>query len=70
MKDNVSFLPLHSRMSVSDISSVINREEFDNVMVIGWGKDDRFICRVSEMKRSEALYMIEHARLHVLGIQT
>lgn len=66
MADIVELGP-HTRMSVEEVFAVAAREPWETVMVIGFHKDEGDLkVRSSHMSREQALWIIEHAKLHAM----
>ena len=68
MSDPVVKLPAHTRMTPEEVIAFITREEWESLLICGYHKDDPdFVVRSSAMSREQALWLIEHAKLHVLN---
>jgi len=64
----VEFGP-HTRMTPEEALTLCSREEWDEVIIIGYRKDSPdFATRSSHMSRECALWLVEHAKMHVLGL--
>ena len=61
-------IPCDSHMNIRRVRKVIRERDWDQVMAIGYDKDgDLMICS-SKMSRKDALWLLEQAKLHALGI--
>lgn len=57
----------HARMTPEEALAEASREPWENVMIVGFHKDHGpIVVRSSHMTREVALWIIEHAKLHVL----
>jgi hypothetical protein len=58
----------HDRMTPQELFTVVQREPWEKVIVVGFheGGDGSLVMRSSHMSREFALWIIEHAKLHVL----
>lgn len=59
----------HDRMSVEQVINSAAGMDLSDVMILGYDKDNELVVRSSEMDRANALWMIEKAKLHALGIE-
>ena len=58
----------HNRMTPEEALAEVSAEEWDEVLIVGFHKgDDEISVRTSHMTRELALWLVEHAKLHVLG---
>jgi len=59
--------PLNEHMSVEQVKKAVQTEDWENMIVIGYHKDDDdFVSRCSEMSRQDALWLTEQLKRHVL----
>lgn len=57
----------HGKMTSEEALAFCSREEWDEVIIVGYHKGDASLAmRSSAMKREAALWIAEHLRLHVL----
>ncbi len=57
----------HERMTVDEALASAAREPWENVLIIGFHVDDgSLVVRSSHMSREFALWIIEHAKLHIM----
>jgi len=59
----------HSFMTPNETLQKTLREGFTDVLVLGYDEDGELIIRSSAMKRHDALWMIEKAKLYILDEQ-
>ena len=58
----------HERMTPTEAFAACSQEEWSNVLICGFHEDDGdIVVRSSHMSREFALWIIEHAKLHVMG---
>ncbi|MEC9268496.1 MAG: hypothetical protein VX464_20725 [Pseudomonadota bacterium] len=60
----------HDNLSVSEVLEFASRtsEDLTDVIVVGYDSEDgRVVIRSSRMTRAEALFLLEHAKLHAMG---
>lgn len=71
MSDNVHLLGPHANMTVEQALSYVLKEknELTEVLIIASTKEEEVVIRSSNMKRRDALWLAEEARLHALGIE-
>lgn len=67
-KGEVVELGPHERMSVDDALEVAKREQHEKVLILCESENDLFI-RSNSMSRAESLWLLEKARLRVLGFR-
>lgn len=62
-------LPAHERMTPEQCLAVCAREPWERVIVVGYqeGRGD-VVLRSSGMTREQALWIVEWARRHALGL--
>ena len=61
-------LGAHPRMSNEQALEYAARQEWDSVMILGYRKGENDFCTLSgKMTREEALWLLEHAKLHVMN---
>ncbi len=68
MKDNVHFLPAHPNMTVDQALGVAMRDDLQDVIILGYDQGGDLIIRSSHIKRADALFLIEKAKLHTMGV--
>lgn len=57
----------HERMTPAEALATASREEWDNVFICGFHADSgELVIRSSHMSREFALWIVEHAKLHVM----
>ncbi len=57
----------YDRMTPAELFSAVAREPWEKAMVIGFHiEDGSIVVRSSHMTREFALWIIEHAKLHVM----
>jgi hypothetical protein len=57
----------HDKMTPEEALAYSKRESWDNVIVVGFHKDDgSLVVRSSHMSREFALWIAEHLKLHVM----
>lgn len=57
----------HERMTPGQALEVAAREDWEHVIICGFHVDDgRVVLRSSHVSREFALWIIEHAKLHVM----
>lgn len=68
-KSNVERLhsPPHEKMSVREcLTKALGRvDDYKNVMVVGYDKDDELCVSTSGILRKDALWILDHAKDHV-----
>lgn len=64
----VTLLPPTTDMTPEQALSWAMQCELTDVMVIGFDASGKFIVATSKMKREEALWIAEHARMHALDM--
>ena len=69
MKDNIHYLPPHTNMTVGQAFGTASRANLKEVIIIGYDEDGDFILNSSHMSRAEALFILEKAKLHTMGIE-
>lgn len=69
MKDNVHELLAKDKMTVDEAFAVAQREQFNDVIVIGYDKDGDFLVTSSHVSNKDALYLLKLAELHIMGIK-
>lgn len=69
MAEKVIHLGPHDNMTPEQALAVAAREPWDDVMIIGFFKDDGEVCiRSSHMTREFANWIIDHAKLQIMGL--
>lgn len=68
--EKVIELGAHANMTPQEALTLAAREEWTNVIIAGYHKDDRgkMILRSSAMPRQDALWILEHAKLVAMGV--
>lgn len=67
-KADVIELVAHPRMSNEQALAYAARLDWESVMILGYSKaNPEFITFTGAMTREEALWLVEHAKLHVLN---
>lgn len=67
--NNVTHLGPHSRMTPEQCLAACGAEQWDMVVVVGFQPGRTSVdVRSSKMTREEALWVIEHAKLHAMGV--
>lgn len=66
MSADIVHLGPHERMTTDEVFAASAREPWDDVMVIGFHKDGSLAVRSSHMSREFALWIVEHAKLHIM----
>lgn len=67
MSDNVIRLGAHSRMTPEEALAFVSSIDWDQIIICGYAKGaDEFLTYSSNMTRECGLWIIEHAKLHVL----
>lgn len=67
MSGEVVDLGAHENMTVPEALAVATRKPWENVIVLGYAEGSNGLVVVSShMPRETALWLIEHAKLHVL----
>ena len=62
-------LGAHAHMTPEQALGLCAREEWDQVIIVGYHKGDpSFVVRSSHLTRAEAVFLLEQARLHSLGV--
>ena len=60
-------LGAHNNMKPDEVFAVAERRPWEQVMVIGFAEDSQgLVSFSSRMTREQALWIIEHAKLHVM----
>ncbi len=68
MTDNIVHLGPHDRMTPEELFASVQREPWETALVIGYHVDDgTIVVRSSHVSREFALWIIEHAKLHIMG---
>ena len=62
---NVVHLGPHARMTVDEALEVVKREQWTDIMLIGYKPDGDFSVRSSHMSRENAAFLLELAKYHV-----
>lgn len=65
---DVVLLGPHTRMTVNEALEYVRREGLTDVMIIGYDHDGDLMIRSSRMSRETANWMIDRAKLHVMGM--
>lgn len=68
MKDNVHYLPAHCNLKVDEAFTVAMRNNLKDVLIIGDDQNNNFVSITSHMTRADALFLLEKAKMHVMGI--
>lgn len=67
MSADIVNLGPHDRMTPAELFASVQREPWETAMVIGFHEDDgSIVVRSSHMTREFALWIVEHAKLHVM----
>lgn len=66
--DKLTELDVHNRMTVDEALQLCRRAELKEVIIIGFDKDDEFFTQSSKMTRQDALWALEWAKRHTLGL--
>ena len=62
-------LGAHDNMTCEEALALASREEWDEVMIVGYHKGDpSLVVRSSAMKRRDAVWLAEFAKLHAMGV--
>ncbi|PWJ88378.1 hypothetical protein C8D77_111101 [Mesorhizobium loti] len=57
----------HNKMTPEEALAYSSRESWDQVIIVGFHKDDDdFVVQSSHMSREFALWIAEHLKLHVM----
>lgn len=68
--DRVIELGAHERMTPEEALAKCSREEWEQVIIIGFHRDHNgLIVRSSHMSLEAALWIIENAKLHVMDVR-
>lgn len=67
MSDKVVELGPHTNMSTEDVLGIAGRENPDEVIVLYEDVEGNLCIRSSGMKREKALWLLEDAKLTVMG---
>lgn len=67
MGEKVVELGAHVRMSTKDALGLVGREDPSEVLILYEDGEGRVCIRSSGMKREKALWLLEDAKLQVLG---
>ncbi len=60
-------LGANSNLTPEGAIAITSRESWHDVIILGYHKgDEKLVVRSSKMSRAEALWLIEHAKLHVM----
>ena len=57
----------HDKMNVEQTLGAAERIGFESIIIIGYDEVNDFRVLSSHMVREQALWLIEHAKLHVMG---
>lgn len=70
MENKVVELNPHERMTPEEALAKCSREEWDKIVIVGFHHgNNELIVRSSHISRETALWIIEHTRMHVLGLK-
>lgn len=65
----VKAFPAHSRLTVQQALGVASELELTDVLLVGYNEEGALVIRSSEMTRETALWLLEKAKLHTLGVE-
>ncbi len=65
----IKVFPAHSRLTVQQALGTVADLTLTDVLVIGYNEEGSLIVRSSEMTREAALWLLEKAKLHALGVE-
>lgn len=61
-------LGAHSNLTAEQVLAVASREEWIDVIICGYHKDNgALVVRSSKMSRQDCLWIMEHTKLHAMG---
>lgn len=63
---DIHLMRAHTNMTVDQALNYVLKENLSDVMIIGYDSNEELVIRSSHMSRSEALWLVEHAKQHVL----
>jgi hypothetical protein len=67
MTANVVELGPHSKMSPTEVLELAKREDFHDVVIVGYDSEGKIKIRSSQMTRAEAFYLLEQGKQSALG---
>ena len=65
----VKVFPAHSRMTVEQALGSLSHLELTKVLIVGYTLENNLVIRSSNMPRETALWLLEKAKLHALGVE-
>lgn len=70
MTDSVRLLPAQTGMTVEQCLSYCSLEQktYTDVMILAYDVNGELITRSSNITRADALWLLEQAKLHTLGL--
>jgi L-ascorbate metabolism protein UlaG (beta-lactamase superfamily) len=68
MKTQISYLPATTTMTPEQALDSAKRLEYKDVLIIGYDDDGELLIRSSRMSRSDALWLLESAKLRTMKV--
>lgn len=70
MNDNIVKwkMPVDAEMTMERFKKCVVEEEFSDAIVLGFDMEGNFVTRSSKISRRDALWLIEQAKLSILGV--
>lgn len=62
-------LDAHNKMTVDEVLQLCRRAGLKEVLVIGFDENGDFFTQSSKMQKKDALWALEWAKLHTLGLR-
>lgn len=61
-------MPVDANMTMKRFKKSVSEEDFKEAIVVGYDADGDLVIRSSKMSRRDALFLLEQAKMHTLGI--